>query len=221
MNKFLKSLLLGMLASFLVVGSAVAAPFTSQAFFTDYEYYQLNEVTDAGHGYVGEFLEANDERYFDFDLQNTNPSPGTDSALSFENDVTGYGSPTPLTGISALWAQIVIFSLDNEGEEYDFLITATVDDTVFQLGTSGLWPQYSGEEQYGIMLTMFSDDLLSVWQANPFGKVEISVVDQNGNDFNLVEVGIGVAAVPEPATMMLFGMGLLGLAGITRKRTKA
>ena len=47
------------------------------------------------------------------------------------------------------------------------------------------------------------------------------VLASTGMAFEVDNLAVGNQPVPEPATMLLFGMGLLGLAGMTRKRTKA
>ncbi len=85
------------------------------------------------------------------------------------------------------------------------------DDTYsVNLDFSGL---VSGSfSQHPVMSTDYWNNLTTTWTfVNPVGST-------NSIIFALSSVTDGVAPVPEPATMLLFGTGLAGLAGYTRKR---
>lgn len=74
-------------------------------------------------------------------------------------------------------------------------------------------------DRYGLALTLSSGDELQIWDYN--GNVRVSIEDAEGDqdtyhdsDTLLKEYG------PEPSSLILFGTGLLGLAGMLRYKLK-
>jgi len=125
----------------------------------------------------------------------------------YDNDPSsGYFSPG---GVTTLSVDTVISTM-NAAVEVPFDAGGKVQGPDYGVLSSA----YSGTNSY----PYFQDYvLITVELSNSFGNWDAFVNSVNENDV-VVAFGSPTAPVPEPATLLLFGTGLVGLAGIGRKR---
>jgi len=142
------------------------------------------------------------------------------------NNTTGYDFGYLLNGnFSQILAAIEISCLYNfaGGEVYDFAIRS--GGTIYSLGSEGSvnhaeldfsvdrdqslseTPEVTYDYWGQVGISWFDGDLHNP-SSNSLGNTSIVALNNDG---------MAPAASPEPATMLLFGSGLLGLAGLGRK----
>ncbi len=162
----------------------------------------------------------------------------TDSYVNIV-DIVALG-PTTITATLADLDGLVDFTLaDNESKTFDFFtfhvfgtgvgsfnLSANLnfDAPVIDVGGdgSGLWVTFAGMYSGGAFFWDQPEHSFTLADGNT-----ISVVMQDGFAFGqgsdatvtATVTNLGGAPVPEPATMLLFGAGLAGLAGVSRKMT--
>jgi hypothetical protein len=172
----------------------------------------ISDATPYYENYIGQqLLSEGSTAFFYFNLAIHNPGI-TNTTLVQQNDVA-FGTPD-------LQSAFLRVCLVDDGGTSDGLEFATIK-LDFWLDGKAPYNLYSGSLGFGdIPLSGNALRALEGWAGETlYVTATLNRSDRNYNDFIIKEVGIGAAPVPEPASMFLFGTGLI-VFGFTGRKLK-
>lgn len=148
----------------------------------------------------------------------------TNSNLVVGSDVTGAQN----WDWQGMTAYTYLYSEDWADEDYSinmdiYAETGTESYLLANDVTFNGYNWFGDTEVYRFDYTL-TDVQVAAWETNGAGAISIRADEGEGwfdydSDFGITEVGVELTATPEPTTMLLLGAGLIGLAGISRKRS--
>jgi hypothetical protein len=243
MKKLSKTLIITVLSVFLVAGSAMALPVNTRpvALFGE----SLQDQFD-GDSY-GTGISAADDQLTTAYWTLTQGSIASNMTLNFEADPSSvYAVAFGIYDLSTELHLAEVFAVGNTAVA-SALVSFNGNATVLQWKDSGdnsialneypfmgtTFGFYIAEgiydataEDYGYSNVLFSDDTMNegsgaallVYNADPGSYIFAGNIDGDGDFCDIITHAESIKPIPEPATMLLLGSGLIGIARFGRKK---
>jgi len=226
MKKLSKTLIITVLSVFLVAGSAMATPMlelsdgtTGTTTLVIQDGSALDELPYAGgvlyNGALGVFIVnittgitkplIGGMDYPMMDLNSLNLSSSSAGTLTIKWTDTGFTLPDTLSGFNSFIGGTTTG-------------TVTLDTYLDEKNDAfGMTTLLSSLGPFSTMA--FSDEYqMAINPADPFSLTIVATITHTGSQYNITSFDAGISPVPEPATMLLLGSGLIGLARFGRKK---